>query len=339
MQEILKKAGKVLLWITGISFLLVAISAIVHAILTPKEKEKMRSRLGDKLKFVEINGEKIAAYITGSGKKTIVMLSGLGTGSPIGDFMPLADRLSADFRVVTLEFYGYGFSDQTAAPRTNAAFISEIRGALKKLDIAPPYILMPHSISGVYSMYYAIHHPDEVEAIIGIDESKPDQANSGPISKKKAGLIPSFVSFLNSTGIFRAIVFLFPGLMKEYDNSRYYSEEQKQLVKSATVWNLYNGDIVNEANSIYPNCQELFGVKYPSGLPTLSFLAQGSIDGFKKMAEKKSSDADWLLLHEAVISNPAIQKIEVLEGKHYLHHTQADKMVTLTKEFVAACVK
>lgn len=337
MHEKLKKVGKGLLWFTGIAFVLTAISAIVHAILTPKEKEKRRNSLGNKLKFVEVNGQKISAYVIGSGNKTIVMLSGLGTGSPIADFMPLAERLSADYRVVILECFGYGFSDRTAAQRSNAAFVSEIRSALKKLEIAPPYILMPHSISGFYSLYYAIHYSDEVAAIIGIDESKPNQANTEKLAKMKTGV---WLSYLSATGIIRPILFLFPTLAGGKDEyNSYYSEEQKGFLKSATAWNAYNPTIIEELNGVYPNGKELFGVKYPTELPTLSFLAQDTVETSKTMVEKNSISADWLTLHQEVISNPAIQKIEVLEGKHYLHHTQADKIVELTKEFINTCVK
>ncbi len=35
-----------------------------------------------------------------------------------------------------------------------------------------------------------------------------------------------------------------------------------------------------------------------------------------------------------MISNPEIQKIEILEGSHYLHHEQADKIKELTTEFI-----
>jgi len=342
MRDIMKKIGKGLLCLTGAGVLFITISAIVHAILTPKEKEVSRIRLGEKLKTVEVNGQKIAAYVTGSGSKTIVLLSGLGTASPIADFMPLAERFSAHYKVVTLECFGYGFSDRTVGQRSNAAFINEIRSALKKLEIAPPYILMPHSISGFYSLYYAIHYPEEVGAIIGIDESKPNQADTAKYAKKKMVFWLSWLSPLNSLGILRALIYLIPGsagILKAYENNRYYDEDQKKLIRSANAWNAFNSTIGNEFNSVYPNGKELFGVKYPITLPTLSFLAKDTVEMSKSMVEKNNMSKDWLTLHEEVISNPAIQKVEILEGKHYLHHTQADKMVELTEDFIATCVK
>lgn len=115
------------------------------------------------------------AHVKGSGNKTIVMLSSWGADSPIDDFFPLYEKLSKDYKVVVLEYFGYSGSDITSDERTNAAMVQEIRTALCKLNINPPYILMPHSMSGLYSLYYANNYPSEVSGIIGIDMSLPQR--------------------------------------------------------------------------------------------------------------------------------------------------------------------
>ena len=78
-----------------------------------------------------------------------------------------------DHKVVVVESFGYGWSDITEKERTVENIVEEIRTALKKANIEGPYILMPHSISGIYSMYYANKYPKEVKAIIGNDPTFP----------------------------------------------------------------------------------------------------------------------------------------------------------------------
>lgn len=129
----------------------------------------------DDLKQIDINGKTMQAYVTGSGEQTIIFLSGWATEDPIEDFMPLANELSNDFKVVILEYFGYGSSDITQETRSNKNIVDEIRLALKNLDLEPPYILMPHSMSGLYSLYYSYNYPDEVSAIIGLDASLPQK--------------------------------------------------------------------------------------------------------------------------------------------------------------------
>lgn len=124
---------------------------------------------------IDANDKQMRVYVKGSGQQTVLLLSGFATVNPIDDFMPLIDELSKDFTVVALEYPGYGESDITYAKRTNKAIVEEIRSTLNKLNIKPPYVLMPHSMSGLYSLYYANTYPSEVKAIVGIDASLPQK--------------------------------------------------------------------------------------------------------------------------------------------------------------------
>lgn len=111
-------------------------------------------------------------YTKGDGENTIVLLSGLGTAAPVLDFEPLVNELAKNHKVVVVESFGYGWSNVTNKERTVENIVEKIRTALKS-NIEGPYILMPHSISGIYSMYYANAYPDEVKAVIGIDFTLP----------------------------------------------------------------------------------------------------------------------------------------------------------------------
>ncbi|WP_313341740.1 alpha/beta fold hydrolase [Lacrimispora sp.] len=314
MKVILKITGKIIIWILTVLVVFIVISGIIHSILTLVEKKKYK--IGQ---TIEIDGKDMQAYVTGSGDKTIVLLSGLGTASPIIDFMPLAERLSKDYKVVILEYFGYGFSDSTKKERSNENIVQEIRASLNELDIKGPYILMPHSMSGIYSLYYAINYPNEVEAIIGIDESVPNQTKVN-----KDDSMSPFIPLLNELGIIRDAAYLLPSIDDGMNINNYYTKEQIKLNKMAAAWNSVNRTVINEYNMGNENTKELYDVKYPNNVPVLAILATESV-----------ADVEWLPLHEELISNPEIQKIKVLDGGHYLHWSKADDIVTLTKEFIS----
>ena len=122
---------------------------------------------------VEVNGKIMKAEVKGSGDKTIVMLSGWNTNSPSDDFFPLFRELSKDYRVVVLNYFGYGDSEVTNDERSNENIVQEIRSTLRELNIEPPYILLPQSMSGLYSLYYANNYPSEISGIVGMDMSLP----------------------------------------------------------------------------------------------------------------------------------------------------------------------
>ena len=319
MKKMIRIIGKIILWLFVIIVVLLIISALANKILTSMEKNKYK--IG---KTIDINGKQMQAYVTGQGDKTIVLLSGLGTASPITDFMPLADQLSADYKVVILEYFGYGFSDTTKAERSNENIVNEIRTALNQLEIKGPYILMPHSISGVYSLYYATKYPDEVEAIIGIDESVPNQTKISKDPDMSRGL-----TLLNTFGIIRDVSYLLPDAWDSKNENNNYTQEQIKVKKMATAWNSLNKSVINEFNTVNKNTEELYDVKYPDNLPVLAVLAKESVD----------TDNYWLPLHQQLITNPSIQKIETLAGEHYLHWTNADKIAELAKEFISANLK
>ena len=319
MKKAIRITGKIILWFFIIIAGLLIISALTHNILTSMEKKKYK--IGQ---TIDIDGKHMQAYVTGQGEKNIVLLSGLGTASPIADFMPLADRLSADYKVVILEYFGYGFSDTTKAERSNENIVNEIRTALNQLEIKGPYILMPHSISGIYSMYYAIKYPDEVEAIIGIDESVPNQTKINKDPDMSHSL-----TLLNTFGIIRDITYLLPEAEDTKNKNKDYTEEQIKIRKMATAWNNVNVSVINEFNSVNKNTEELYDVKYPDNLPVLAILAN----------ESEVTNKDWISLHQQLITNPSIQKVETLAGEHYLHWSHADKIAELSKEFISAHLK
>lgn len=277
--------------------------------------------------MVTVRDRKISCYVQGNGPTTIILLSGYGTPSPIANFMPLSNELSKNYKVVTIEYFGYGFSDASNEERSNENFVYEIRSTLKELGIQPPYVLMPHSFSGIYSMYYARQYPEEISAIIGLDDSKPNQMKGKNTHTKDFWCkVKSFF------GVYRIIDWLNPSYMEDMFfkgiDKTIYNEDLLNLMHKDFVWNYNASTNVNEENMMYKNASELFDVKYPENLPVLSILCSKNTN---------NEDLNWVQLHEEVFSNSAIQKIKILEGRHYIHYTQIDAISNLTQEFLKKC--
>ncbi|MNP82794.1 Alpha/beta hydrolase family protein [compost metagenome] len=73
-------------------------------------------------------------FIQGEGEETIVLLPGYGTAAPGLDFKTLVSELSPNYKVVVVEPFGYGLSDQTSKERTTANIVSEIHEALSSVE-------------------------------------------------------------------------------------------------------------------------------------------------------------------------------------------------------------
>ena len=170
MKIVLKRCIKVIVIIIVILMLFLTISFIRHKICLSNEKDLL-TPLGE---LVEVDGHDMSIYIEGEGGHTLVFLSGSGTCSPILDFKSLYSLLSDDYRIVVVEKFGYGFSDIVDSDRDIDTVLGQTRTALDKAGINGPYVLCPHSMSGIEALYWAQQYPEEVEAIVGLDMAVPE---------------------------------------------------------------------------------------------------------------------------------------------------------------------
>lgn len=70
---------------------------------------------------------------------------------------------------------GYGKSSPATTPRDGEHIVDELRAALRSKGLQPPYILVGHSMGGIYMQYFARRYPDEVEALVLVDSTHPEQ--------------------------------------------------------------------------------------------------------------------------------------------------------------------
>jgi len=161
-----KMSGKKLLIILVVLIILVLLAYTI--INDPAQTAELRK--------VEVFGRNMRVEIAGSFDDVIVILPGWGVPVPAISYRSLATLLSENFTVVTVEYFGYGFSDppDKRRPRSVDNISEELHEALNNLGYYE-YILMPHSLSGIVTLYHANKYPDEVKAVAGLDTSVPAQ--------------------------------------------------------------------------------------------------------------------------------------------------------------------
>ncbi len=211
-----------------------------------------------------------------------------------------------------VEPFGYGLSDDANEVRSVEHLTSELHQALKQLNISS-YHLVGHSISGVYSLAYINEYPNEVKSFIGIDSSLPDQ---GGAADNQGGTI----KLLSQSGIYR----LLADAESTFLNGPKLSNEDAEQFKYISLKNIGNNATMNEGEEMQKNFDKVANIAYPAQLPVLYFLASESIE----------PDDKWVPLHEAMIKESQKSEIMILEGSHYLHHTQSEKIVQTMTHFL-----
>ncbi|WP_251401914.1 alpha/beta fold hydrolase [Ureibacillus chungkukjangi] len=273
--------------------------------------------------LVDVNGENMHIYTKGNGDNTVVLLSGLGTAAPVLDFEPLINEMAKTNKVVVVEPFGYGWSDVTNKERTVENIVEEIRIALTKSNLPGPYILMPHSISGIYSMYFANKYPEEVKAIVGIDPTLPEALD---YFDETAPTMPEILSYVAPTGIARFALNIDPEGFLPIAVDGTYSEENQKMTEAISAWKGYNKTVVNETNEIENNIRKTINMKFPSSMPVLLFTT--------KEEKETTNGKNSVTFYETQLSNSPASKIVILEGHHYLHWTHYKEISKAVSELI-----
>lgn len=104
---------------------------------------------------------------------TVIFENGLG--GTIDWWADVFPEISKDTTALAYNRPGYGNSDPVSAPRDGSHVVDELRALLRRMNLHPPYVLVGHSLGGLYMQLFARRHPDEVDALILVDSTHPRQ--------------------------------------------------------------------------------------------------------------------------------------------------------------------
>lgn len=306
---------RVFLWIVAIIVILIWICFGYHRYRLKKE-EKLREPLGLP---IDINGNNMSVYIEGSGSKTLVFLSGGGTCSPILDFKSLYSLLSDEYRIVVVEKFGYGYSDVVDEDRNIQTILSETRLALHKAGIDGPYVLCPHSMSGIEALYWAQEYPNEIESIIGLDMAVPEYYENMKINFP----LMKFGQYAASVGITRIIPTL-----AESDAIKHgtLTDDEKNRYRAIFYSRTATVTMINEAKSVKDNARIVAQNGVPQ-VPVLLFISDGTGGtGFDKET--------WRRIPGKYISEVKAGKYIELDCPHYVHDYEYGRISEEIKRFL-----
>lgn len=101
----------------------------------------------------------------------VVFVAGAGEGSRDGFAAVLESLADQDLRTVTYSRSGLGYSPARpdAGPRSSGDAAAELHDLLE--DIAPPYVLVGHSVGALIAQRFAVRWPDDTAAVVLVDTS------------------------------------------------------------------------------------------------------------------------------------------------------------------------
>ena len=290
-------------------------SLINHWVKTPREE----SAYPPPGQMVAVNGHRMHVYAEGEGEQSLVFLAGSGTTAPALDFRGLYRRLSDDYRTVVVERAGYGWSDDSGGvSRDIETVLQETRLALREAGESPPYVLLPHSMSGLEALHWASRYPDEVAAIIGLDPATPAAYESSPPPRLKVAL----VTFMSRTGLLRLV----PSLCDGSPSVSHLSEEDSEAYCSLMYRRTMTADVRAEIDVTQANA-ELVAAEGVPEVPFYAFISDGEglIDTWNEILVSYAEAAGG--------------QHQVLDVGHYVHSEAPDLIATEVRAFLEQLVR
>jgi pimeloyl-ACP methyl ester carboxylesterase len=137
-------------------------------------------------KLVEVGSYKLHLFCAGEhrpGQSTVVLESGMGSWS---FFWRLVQPEVAKFsRVCSYDRAGFGWSEPGSKPRTSQQIATELHTLLVNAGETGPYVLVGHSLGGVFVRQYSRQYPEEVAGMVLVDSGHEDQMERFPPEERK----------------------------------------------------------------------------------------------------------------------------------------------------------
>jgi pimeloyl-ACP methyl ester carboxylesterase len=150
-------------------------------------------------KILTIGGQNLHIEMFGESGPTIVFEAGLGNDT--STWKLVAGPVAKFARVVLYDRAGLGRSlpmMNKVSAITADRVAADLHSLLGAADIPPPYILVGHSLGGLYVQMFARTYPSEVSGVVLLDSSSTEAPSE---LKTRAVLEPGTPAYLEEAGI------------------------------------------------------------------------------------------------------------------------------------------
>lgn len=102
---------------------------------------------------------------------SVVLING-GSG-PIEGWYKVFHEMAEEFTVFAYNRLGVGGSDKPLSPQHGTAIVEALQQLLADAGVPSPYVLVGHSLGGLYANLFARRYPEETAGVVLLDASHP----------------------------------------------------------------------------------------------------------------------------------------------------------------------
>lgn len=125
-------------------------------------------------RLVDIGGRRLHLNCQGAGSPTVITESGSSSFSI--EWALVQEQVARLTRICSYDRAGFAWSDRGPAENTVEETMDDLHLLLHTAAIRPRYILVGHSIGGMYVRAYQRRYPDEVAGLVLVDATPEEDA-------------------------------------------------------------------------------------------------------------------------------------------------------------------
>ena len=135
-------------------------------------------------RLVDVGDHRVHLHCTGDvDGPTVVLESGFGGWSI--DWASVQPQIARFASVCSYDRSGLGWSERTAGSPTRSEIASRLRTLLHTAGAPGPYVLVGHSLGGLYVRQFARDFPDETAGMVFVDSSHEEMGGRASESDRK----------------------------------------------------------------------------------------------------------------------------------------------------------
>jgi pimeloyl-ACP methyl ester carboxylesterase len=124
-------------------------------------------------RLVDVGGHRMHIWCAGSGSPAVVIIPAIG--GTAAHWRTVADAVAPTTAVCVYDRPGLDWSDAVARWPSAEGIARNLHDLLRAAAVAPPYVVVGHSLGGLAARMFTHLYPDEVRGIVLIDSSHPQQ--------------------------------------------------------------------------------------------------------------------------------------------------------------------
>jgi pimeloyl-ACP methyl ester carboxylesterase len=184
-RRILRRIGLGILGIIGVMIACAVFGMVYEAIMSAGDAQRYPAPG----QLVDVGGYQLELNCIGEGSPTVILTYGFADNLLTWNAVQKQIAAQGRVRVCAWDRAGLGWSEALPqqSARTPSDVAAELHTLLAKADIPGPYVMVGHSLGGMYTRMYAIKYPEDVVGIALLDSSH-ESANSDRPPKSAAEL-------------------------------------------------------------------------------------------------------------------------------------------------------